>query len=340
MEQQELISGGVQDIASSLGLGAGEDPSEKSLPEKDVPEGEDPPAVEGDPPPDGDGEQAPPAKGEPPPADGAEAPPADGQIPPPQSWAKSQHEVWAKMPREAQEYYTQREKQMLEGMEQYREFHGLGKAMKEVVTPYIPMIQSSGLDPAKAVAVLLQANYRLTNGPVESRRQAFLELGTSLGLIQQQGGQAGQQPAIPPELKARIDRMEQQMTNAQREQYIARRAEVEKSVTQFWETHPLAEEVADDMLIYLGAGVPIATAYEKAVFANPATREKELARLQKEAKAKAEEKARESLEKARKATAANVRGRDTTRSPTEPKGKFLDEGSMMEDLRDIQSRSH
>lgn len=334
MEQQELISGGVQDIASSLGLGAGEDPPEKSLPEKDLPEGEDPPVVEGDPPADGDSEQAPPVEGEDPPVVETAA------APPPGSWAKETHELWAKLPPEAQKQVLHREEQMLQGIEQYREFHGLGKAMKEVVTPYIPMIQSSGLDPAKAVAVLLQANYRLTNGPVESRRQAFLELGTSLGLIQQQGGQAGQQPAIPPELKARIDRMEQQMTNAQREQYIARRAEVEKSVTQFWETHPLAEEVADDMLIYLGAGVPIATAYEKAVFANPATREKELARLQKEAKAKADEKARESLEKARKATAANVRGRDTTRSPTEPKGKFLDEGSMMEDLRDIQSRSH
>ena len=321
MEQQELVSTGVQDIASSLGLGDDKAPPEKELPPESQPIEGDEGAVEAP----QEGEEHPRAEGEPP-------PPAEAAAPPPKSWAKETHELWTKLPPEAQKQVLHREEQMLQGIEQYREFHGLGKAMKEVVTPYIPMIQSSGLDPAKAVGVLLQANYRLTNGPVESRRQAFLELGTSLGLIQQQPGSGGQ-PAVPPELQARIDRMEQQMTNAQR-------AEVEKSVTQFWETHPLAEEVADDMLIYLGAGVPITTAYEKAVFANPATREKELARLQKEAKAKADEKARESLEKARKATATNVRGRDTTRSPTEPKGKFLDEGSMMEDLRDIQSRSH
>lgn len=339
-EDQGVIDAGVEDIAASLGIDGREPPTEKEPPDDAgaPPDDKETPAAK--PPGEANGATEQPPEETPEARAAREAEEAAASPPPPKSWAKETHALWEKTPPEVKKQILHREEQFLQGIEQYREYHGIGKAMKDVVTPYIPMIQSSGLDPAKAVAVLLQANYRLTNGPVEARRQAFLELGTSLGLIQQQPGQGGATPAIPPEVQARLDRMEQQMTQAQREAYESRRAEVEKHVGEFWKTHPYADEVADDMAIWIKAGLPIEKAYDKAVFANPVTRDKELARLNTEAKAKADAKAREDAEKARKATAANVRGRDTTRTPTEPKGKFLDEGTMMEDLREIKSRAH
>jgi hypothetical protein len=79
-------------------------------------------------------------------------------------------------------------------------------------------------------------------------------------------------------------------------------------------------------------------AYERAIHANPVTRAKEQDRLRQETEAKLKEKAKAEVAKARSATAANVRGRDTMMTPTEPLGKIED--TMREKLREIKARAH
>src|SRR6266852_4180427 len=64
--------------------------------------------------------------------------------PVPKSWAKEQHEHWEKIDPKAQEYIELREKQMLDGIEQYKGYAGFGKQLREVFTPYKAMLDSQG----------------------------------------------------------------------------------------------------------------------------------------------------------------------------------------------------
>lgn len=326
MEQQELIESGVADIASSMGFAE----------DKEAAPVLDPPAGDEAPPDDKQPDDVPAAE----PHEGDEAPPDESPevIPPPKSWAKDTHEIWSKVPPEAQKQFIHREEQMLAGIEQYREFHGLGKSLNDVIAPYRPMLAASGTDPAKAVAVLLNANYRLTQGSAEARKQAFIQLGASLGIIPAQN--VPQEPPAVREMRERLERLEGSLTQRQQQAMEEHRVKVSSDVQEFSKTAPYFDEVADDIVAYINAGHDLKAAYDKAVWANPITRAKEQARIQTEAQAKAREKAKGEVQAARRSTAANVRGRDTARSLTEPKGKFLDERTMTEDLREIKARAH
>ena len=81
--------------------------------------------------------------------------------------------------------------------------------------------------------------------------------------------------------------------------------------------------MADEIAIQIKAGKGLQDAYDTALFANPVTRAKEIARIQTENNAKLREKKRLEAEKAIKATSSNVRTIDTTRTPTEKKGALF-----------------
>src|SRR6187549_13360 len=69
-------------------------------------------------------------------ATSATEPPPD-LLPPPKSWRQDMHPHWGKMPKEAQQYYVEREKQMLDGMSQY-------KQIQQILAPYEPMLSQAG----------------------------------------------------------------------------------------------------------------------------------------------------------------------------------------------------
>lgn len=109
-----------------------------------------------------------------------------------------------------------------------------------------------------------------------------------------------------------------------------------KEVEAFASEHEFFDDVADDIVPFINAGATLQEAYEKAIWANPVTREKEIARLEKDKQEKLEKEKQEKLEKARKARSTNVKS-DTAKAPTGPKGKMFDD---LDDLyAEIQSRS-
>ncbi len=324
MEQQELIDSGVADISASLGLGS--EPEDKTTPDMDAPDSPESPdaAPEGEAPPEGT-EDAPPAEEATASAKAA-----------PKSWAREMHEEWAKLTPKAQEYIEKRENQIHEGIAQYREHHTLGKTLNDVISPYRPMIQAAGIDEAKAVATLLNAHYRLTQGSPEQRRAVWMQLGQDIGVAApQQGAQEQDVPPAVRQLMERQAKLEQALTQRQRADYEQARSKASSEVDAFAKDHPYLDEVATEIAIFIDHGDDLPTAYEKAVRANPVTWAKEQDRLRKEIELELRTKAKNGANAARLATAANVRGRDTTRTPTEPKGKFLSDDSMKEDLREI-----
>lgn len=268
---------------------------------------------------------------------------------PPKSWAKETHELWTKIDPKAQEYVELREKQMLDGIEQYKEHFAFGKTMKDVITPYKALIASQGIDEAKAVGVLMNAHYKMSSLPPAERASYFAMLaknyGVDLGQIRQPQQQEDETPAIRA-LREKFERREQADAERDRQQAARVRQSTEADVIAFAEAkdekgqalHPYFDEVGDDIVTFINAGLSLPDAYAKAIRANPVTYEKEVARLRTETETQLREKAKREAEAARKASSTNVRSRDTGRSPTEPLGKMED--TMRATLAAIKSRTH
>lgn len=265
---------------------------------------------------------------------------------PPKSWSKDKHELWSKLPPEAQDYYEQREKQMLDGLEQYKGDATHGKTFKDLTAPYAALLKSQGLSEQQAVQYLLNAHFRLTNGTLEQRRAAYEQLGKGLQILPSQTtAQAPGQSAaaLPPEvqtLQSRLDALEFERRQEAETQMRALRADADKQIESFAANpaNVYFQEVAQDMVPLIKAGMTLEAAYERCVWGNPVTRAKEQLRAQTEWETNFKAKSKAEADAARKATAANVRSADTPKTPTGRKGKFLDTASMLDDLKEIQSR--
>lgn len=256
--------------------------------------------------------------------------------PAPKSWSKEQHDRWAKLDKDTQDYIELREKQALDGITQYKAEADRAKKFHETVAPFQEYLKSNGVDEYTAVRNLLHAQYLLTNGTTEERRAAYQRLGQNLGLLEDQNTQVD--PTISA-LQAQVAQLGQVVTANQRRAYNEAHTQVSKEVEKFASdpSHPYFDELSDDIASFITNGASLQDAYDKAVWANPSTRQKEIARLQTEEKEKLKIKAKEEAEKARKATGANIRSRETRSAPTSTKGRTIEE-TMKETMREIRAR--
>lgn len=260
----------------------------------------------------------------------------------PKSWPKEMHDHWGKTPKEVQQYWQTREKQMLDGLEQYKGAATYGKAINEVLAPYHQILQSKGLDAPRAVADLMQAYVGLTQGTPEQRHAAYLQIGKNLGI---QAPQVGEQPVqVDPNVKALQDQFGQIQSALMAQQQAAFDAAKGKAMQEVeafasdTKAHPYYAEVETDMLQLMQSGVvsTLQDAYDLAVKKNGATYSKEIARIQTEHEAKLKENARLASLPKKQAKSVNIGGRETHRAPTEPLGSMEDE--MKKTLTEIRSR--
>lgn len=325
--EQEKIDAGVEEIAGSLGLGQtddeqrgepADDPTEVLDASRDQQQVTDPTQV------------------------------AVAVRNPPKSWAKEYHEHWAKMDPKAQEYVELREKQMLDGIEQYKDYSGFGKAMREVITPYKALIAAQGIDEPKAVAALMNAHYKMSSLPPQEKAAYFQMIARNYGVDLAQLPQ-GQQEQVNPaiqKLEQKLGTLENALSQREQAQREELKTKVTHDVTAFADekdakgnlVRPYFDEVSEDIVTFIDRGASLQDAYDKAVWANPVTRAKEQARLKTEAQAQLRDKSKQEAEQARRATSTNVRSRDTNRAPTEPLGKMDD--TLKDTLKKIQERTH
>lgn len=259
----------------------------------------------------------------------------------PKSWPKEMHEHWSKTDPKVQEYWETREKQMLDGLEGYKTDAGFGKQIKEIAAPYAAMLQAQNIDAPKAFQYLLNAHYKLSSAQPAERPALIAQLLKQYG-IDPTSFKHDDAP-VDPKVKALEDRVNQlhtSMTARERAALTEAQSRIAKDVEAFASdpAHPYFEEVAEDIVAMIQAGHELKDAYEKAIWANPVTRQKEIARLNTENETKLREKAKAEAEKAKKASGSNVRSRDTRKAPTEPKGSMED--TLHETMREINSRTH
>jgi len=266
------------------------------------------------------------------------AEPAEATPDAPKSWPKEMRDFWGQTPKEVQAYWQTREKQMLDGLDQYKKTADFGRQLQDALTPYQQLLQQQQLEAPRAVQLLLNAHQRLTTGTVESRKAAYEELGRNLQLLD--NAAANGQPADPryQSLEQKVRQLEAGLTAQQQAVYAEAQTKASQEVTAFAAdtAHAYFDEVADEMVPFIQAGASLKDAYEKAVWANPVTRQKEMARLQTETEAKAKERARLDALPKKQAAGVNVKGRESQRTPAEPLGSM--EQTLRDTLTAIKSR--
>jgi hypothetical protein len=255
----------------------------------------------------------------------------------PTSWPREMHQHWPKVPKEVQDYWQLREKQMMDGLDQYKGVAAYGKSVADVLAPYKPLLESKGLDAPRAVADLMQAYTAMTQGTVEQRRMAYEHMGKNLGIM----AAADTTTLVDPQVKALQDQFNQiqhTLTIQQTQALEAAREKAGREVEAFASDpkNVYFNEVADDILQHLKAGHDLPTAYKLAVRGNEVTFHKEIARISTETEAKLKENARLDALPKQKAKSVNIGGRDTQRAPTEPLGSM--EETLKSTLGQLRSR--
>lgn len=258
----------------------------------------------------------------------------------PQSWKKEWEADWKATPKAAQDRFLEREKQMLNGLEQYKEHNEFGRQIKDVVRPYEQYLQSQGVDGIKAVQYLLSAQYRLSNGDQNTKIQMIRDLAKGVGInFDQISGQNPQNNELDP-LWNEVKGLKSTLNARIEAEHEQTRQKVSQDVNAFASdpANMYFDEVAEEVIGFIKNGADLQTAYKKAVWANEATRAKEIARIQTESEAKLKPKLKEEALKAQRAISSNVRSRDTGRTPTAPLGTMED--TMREVLANRKARPH
>lgn len=349
----------VSDIAGSLGFGgtdddlgdagdrndsadassnpAGDTGDSPSMPE----EGEPQPGGEGS----GDGEKPAPTPA-----------PAPGQVDlsqAPKTWRKEVAAAWETLPEPVRAEIHKREQDMYVGLEQYREGANFGWQVQSLFRPYASVMQQAGIGPEQILPGLVQSHATLALGTDEQKMGLMQQLIKDYSIPVPKllsaltgGALADLEPYVDPQVKdlqQRVEDLQSRLTRQDQSAAQARQAEIRQSVAAFANdpANIYFEELADDIAALIRGGVTqdIKVAYEKALWANPVTREKESARRAAAAESERTRKAAEAAEKARKATSANVRSTARAGNPTVPKSASIDE-TLEKTLAAIQARSN
>jgi hypothetical protein len=282
---------------------------------------------------DDDGDDEPEAKADD--ADGKDAKtdeksePEDDGPPPPQTWSKDVREKWKDLPTDVRNYVAQREAAMHGQFSQMGRQLAQARPIVETVAKFQDVFERNNVSPDQGIAALLTAQKALDQAPAES----LLNLAESYGVLDQLrqalGGQQDEY-GLPPDpevsaLKSELQQLRNQMTQREQQQEAAQRAAVQQQqaarhqhyvngVTQYASSKPdfdmVANEVAQLIPVVrqhdpsLSDRDVLDQAYQRAIWANPETRQRQIERQQKEQQNAAQEAAK----RARSANGINVRG--------------------------------
>lgn len=266
----------------------------------------------------------------------------------PKTWKPEAAAQWAQVPPAVQAEIARREEDMFRGLEQYKAAAGFGQSINNELKPYEQILKSAGIEPVPLIRNLLAAEHALATGTNESRIAFLRDLAgqykIDLGQISGSGnGEADDLYADPQivKLQQEIQELRSGQAAVQQRAQQEERAKATSQVEAFFAdaknvyADECANEIAD--LVAKDRTLTLQQAYDKAVWLNPVTREKEIARqtAEKQASAQAEAKAR--AEAALKAKGVNVQSSPKAGAATMPLGTMDD--TMAETMREIKNRS-
>lgn len=221
--------------------------------------------------------------------------PAPEIPPPPQGISSKIKEKWAQIDPELRNEIIRREEDVHKRFTSQDDERSFGKKIKEVVNPYMHIIQAEGGTAEGAVRDLLNTAYLLRSADparkAEMVRQIIQTYGVDINLVSSGSQQAGS-PDVTA-LNQRLDRIQQSANPEIIFKQLQDRiedAKIQSEVKTFAadKAHVHFEVVKADMAALLGAGQAkeLREAYDKACWANPEIRSTLLAKQKADDQAK------------------------------------------------------
>ena len=259
--------------------------------------------------------------------------PAKPAIDAPQSWSAEAKAYWAKLPPEAQQYIAQREG------EAHKEITSRGERLKSyeplegVLSHFKDDLAKRGVQPAQAVAVLLEAQRKLDADPLGGLINIGLSYGIDLRpLLDGHAPQVAQADPRVQQLEARVNELLNQVNQQRQQEESAKVSQAEAALSEFQKANPYFQEAEAEILALIPvmkAKHPdiandhkaiLKKAYDAATHANDSIRERILADRAKADEEKRAKEAAERAEQARKSGKVNVRS-----GTAQPTPKSMDE---------------
>lgn len=267
------------------------------------------------------------------------APPA--AIEAPRTWRGEASAEWGKLPPVVQQEILKREEDIFRGIEGYKADAAFGNSLKTVLDPYMPTLQQYNIKPEAQVADMMRAHYTLAFGSPQDKLSLVQQIAQDYGIPLDQ---VGAEPTyVDPQVQAlqnELKDLKSRISGNETQVMEAKKAEITQHVQQFAAdpANVHFEELADDIARLLRTGVEktVESAYQAAIWLNPAVRAKEISRQQAEKAEAGLKEAEAKAAAARKATAANVRSTAKGGSATAPLGSMDD--TLQETLRNINAR--
>jgi len=329
-----------------------DDPPDEDLPEDDLPKKELKSEVKTS---DDAGDLPETEEDEPPKAEQEDATIANA----PQTWTAQAKAQWKELPAWARQEIRRRESDSSRGVQQLKESADFGTQMNQAIQPYLPTIRSKGIQPVQAVETMLNAYHVLETAPRSQKAQVLLETAQQYGCLDDVrailGGQGmNQQGLTPAQVQQLLDqRLQQEREAQQRQTQEVEDAKIEQEVSEFVGAtnedgslqYPFVDNVWGDMVGIIqaarssGRDVSLADAYERAVWANPETRQIVSESQRKEQEAKRQRDAKARAEKAQKANGLNLRKRPSHQGADTPEPTGSVEDTMRKTLEQVKAAS-
>ncbi len=265
----------------------------------------------------------------------------------PKTWTKAALEKWATVDPTVQAEVLKREEDFMRGIGQYKEKADLGDRYDKVVEPFRGVLAAENIDPVQLFQSFSANHYLLTRGTPQQKLELTANLiqgyGIDFAALSEFIGSADRS-APDPELVAlrrELAEIKGSLTQRATAETEATRGQIVQEIETFGKdpSHPYFDELSEDIakLVETGLATSLQEAYDKAVYANPVTRQKEIDRLitERNSAAAAEEQARR--DKRAKSTADHVDTMPHSRDGTIPVGT-MDE-TLEATMRDIASRA-
>jgi hypothetical protein len=230
------------------------------------------------------------------------------------------------------QWINAREVEVHKGFTRMDEERQYGRSLRQVIDPYMPLIQSQGSDAVKTVQALLNTAYVFTAGTPQQKVAALHQVATQYGIPLEHLFQHAQgQPRVDPNVAALQQQVQQLTQSRQQEQAEAERHQqyqLQTEIAAFAAApgHEHFEQVKTYMgsLLTNGHAKDLQDAYEQAVWARPDLRQTVLAAQQQTAQQAQATQAQARAEAARKA-AGSVAGSPGTSVPVKAPDRSLRE---------------
>lgn len=265
----------------------------------------------------------------------------------PKTWTKEALETWATVPPRAQQEILKREEDFLKGITQYKELATVGNGFNQVLEPYRPILAAENIDPMQLVQSFAANHYLLTRGTPQQKIELAASMLTGYGIdlagllnFIADGDEVETVSPAYTALEQRFKTLEDSIKLRSTAEQTQTQQRISAEIDAFAAdpAHLYFNDVAAEIQQLFAAGLAkdLNEAYEKAIYANPVTRAKEIDRLTAERTSFAQTEEQKRKDKKSRSQADHVTLTPKSRDGTVPVGSIDD--TLEETMAAIQSR--